>query len=158
MGRKKKVVKKKSTSIRAAVENVANAFEDLEIPKLLGDLTDDEIEAFHIYSRGKAKQDWFPHEALHLVTLAKATIRLREYTVDLEIDGPISESATGNQRRSAIAMECEALTRSILAMTRTLNLASASRQKGEQVTPRAKKEQGARGVMKNPSLLAVPNR
>jgi len=148
---------KRSTSIQSNVEAVANALAELEPPKEAGPLTTTERALFDLYVQGKAAQDWFPHELLHVCQLAKLAALFNESKAQLDLEGSVIFNGRGTPVCNPLFTVVDTLIRSQLSLTRSLNLSSASGQKKEVNTEHAKKQKQLKDKLGNRTgLLAVP--
>jgi hypothetical protein len=147
---------KRSTSHASAEENLADALIDLVPLRAAGEHTKQELEVFQIYSRGKAKKDWFEHELLILSQLAKVTVLLMESKEQLDKEGSVIYNTRGTPVCNPLFSVVDSLTRSQLALTRSLNLASSAAQKNEENTKHANTERETKNKLVRTSLLAVP--
>jgi len=150
---------KRSTSTQAAANNVANAATTVKPPAVAGKLDKDELLLFNMYIHGKAVDDWFEHELLHVAQLAQLSAHINRAKKQLKLEGDITVNARGTEVANPRFYVVDSLVRQQLAMTRALGLSSSAAQKKEHVKTRAKTENETRGKVKNKSkLLAVPNK
>ncbi len=150
---------KRSTSKQANVNNVQAALEKTTPPPEGGKLNPEELAIFDLYAQGKARDDWFPHELMQLCQLAKLTHLFNESKEALDLEGSVIVNAKGTLVQNPLFSVVDSLIRSQLALTRSLNLSSASGQKKEQNTARAKKQKDTKESLSNrTNLLAVPNK
>ena len=150
----------RSDSVNNEVDNLADALNDLPIPREAGGLTRVQRRLYQAYGRGKATKDWFDHELVMLADLCRVTDLLSKERRTLKREGMVVNGRLGpitNPRIAAV----KTMSAQQLQMLRTLGLSSAQTMTKRQIVHRAGKAKDARSKLRTtarPSLLAVPDR
>jgi hypothetical protein len=133
----------------------------LEIPPEIPEMSERAEALYHMFGQGKARDDWFPHELIHLAQLAVMTVSYQDVMARLEKEGFVVTNARGTQIQNPLFSIGDTILRMSLALSRSLGLASVSNANKQTTTKRAMSSKEANDAQKftrtsKVSLLASP--